>query len=213
MAALDFPASPVNGQKYPQPPVAGQPVYTWDGEKWTTLGDAVTGKVPIYTDGSQAMTQQLTLVAPPVNPTDAAAKSYVDGRSTPATAAEYLANAASRVLTPNAVWAAAIAVVASPTPWTPDFNAGIDFLWQLTSANCQINNPANFKAGQKGIFTLAQDATGSRLITTWGSAYKFSNGIKPILSTAANAVDIISYFAAGSPAAPVMYCFFTPNMS
>ena len=36
MAALDFPSSPLPGALYPQPPVPGQPVYTWDGEKWTT---------------------------------------------------------------------------------------------------------------------------------------------------------------------------------
>jgi hypothetical protein len=38
---LNFPSSPTSGQKYPQPPVAGQPVYTWDGEKWTTIGGAL----------------------------------------------------------------------------------------------------------------------------------------------------------------------------
>ena len=36
MPALDFPAAPVLNQLYPQPPVVGQPVYTWDGAKWTT---------------------------------------------------------------------------------------------------------------------------------------------------------------------------------
>jgi hypothetical protein len=47
MAVLDFPpntahpAVPAVGEKYPQPPVLGQPVYTWDGEKWTTLGGAI----------------------------------------------------------------------------------------------------------------------------------------------------------------------------
>jgi hypothetical protein len=41
MAALDFPASPTVGQKYPSPAVTGVPVYTWDGEKWTTLGGAL----------------------------------------------------------------------------------------------------------------------------------------------------------------------------
>jgi hypothetical protein len=39
--ALDFPASPTVGQKYPSPAVAGVPVYSWDGEKWTTLGGAL----------------------------------------------------------------------------------------------------------------------------------------------------------------------------
>jgi hypothetical protein len=32
--ALDFPASPSVGQKYPASPIAGIPTYTWDGEKW-----------------------------------------------------------------------------------------------------------------------------------------------------------------------------------
>lgn len=32
--AFDFPSSPTVGQKYPTSPVAGQPQYTWDGEKW-----------------------------------------------------------------------------------------------------------------------------------------------------------------------------------
>lgn len=35
MAALDFPNSPAVGDLWPQPPVAGQPVYRWDGEKWS----------------------------------------------------------------------------------------------------------------------------------------------------------------------------------
>jgi hypothetical protein len=76
--AFDFPNSPTNGQKYPASPVAGVPTYTWDGVKWTTVGGAVGGKIAVYTDGSNAMTAQLTVVNPPVNPTDAAAKSYAD---------------------------------------------------------------------------------------------------------------------------------------
>jgi hypothetical protein len=57
--------------------VTGLPVYRWDGQKWTTQG-VPPAKTPVYTDGSSAMTAQLTLVAPPVAATDAAAKSYVD---------------------------------------------------------------------------------------------------------------------------------------
>ena len=38
---LDFPNAPTLGQKYPQPPVSGVPVYTWDGQKWTTAGSDV----------------------------------------------------------------------------------------------------------------------------------------------------------------------------
>jgi hypothetical protein len=46
MAALDFPSSPANGDKYPVPAVAGLPVYTWDGEKWTTVGGSIISGTP-----------------------------------------------------------------------------------------------------------------------------------------------------------------------
>jgi hypothetical protein len=46
MSTLDFPTSPIVGQLYPQPAVPGQPVYTWDGEKWTTNGGSVVSAVP-----------------------------------------------------------------------------------------------------------------------------------------------------------------------
>ena len=43
---LDFPATPVSGDKYPTTPVAGQPQYTWDGEKWTTIGAQISTAPP-----------------------------------------------------------------------------------------------------------------------------------------------------------------------
>jgi len=76
--AFDFPTSPSIGDTYPVTPSAGVPVYRWDSEKWTTIGGVVNGKPPVYADGSVPMKAQLTVVNPPVNPTDAAAKAYVD---------------------------------------------------------------------------------------------------------------------------------------
>jgi hypothetical protein len=35
---INFPNAPTTNQLYPQPPVAGLPVYRWDGTKWTTTG-------------------------------------------------------------------------------------------------------------------------------------------------------------------------------
>jgi hypothetical protein len=46
MAALDFPASPQAGDKYPTPAVVGQPQYTFDGTKWTTVGAQITTAAP-----------------------------------------------------------------------------------------------------------------------------------------------------------------------
>jgi hypothetical protein len=78
--AMNFPNSPTVGDKYPTSPVTGQPQYTWNGTMWTTHGIAPPspGKVPIYTDGSNPMTAQLTLAGDPVAATDAADKHYVD---------------------------------------------------------------------------------------------------------------------------------------
>ena len=48
---LDFPNAPTVGQKFPAPPLAGLPVYTWDGEKWTTIAGSpgsVGGSSQVY---------------------------------------------------------------------------------------------------------------------------------------------------------------------
>ena len=34
---MNFPNSPSVGQTYPQPPVAGQSIYQWDGLKWSAI--------------------------------------------------------------------------------------------------------------------------------------------------------------------------------
>jgi hypothetical protein len=47
------------------------------------------------------------------------------------------------------------------------------------------------------ILTVNQDATGSRLIT-WNSVFKWAAGSAPVLSTAANAKDIFSFFSDGT---------------
>jgi hypothetical protein len=81
--ALDFPASPTVGQKYPASPVAGVPTYTWTGTLWTTQGTgAVAGKLAVYSDGSVPMTAQLTLQAgtDPTAVDHAARKAYVDAQ-------------------------------------------------------------------------------------------------------------------------------------
>jgi hypothetical protein len=78
----------------------------------------------------------------------------------------------------------------------------------LTAAGRTLANPTNLKVGSYVLHVL-QDATGSRTITTWGSAYKFPGGVKPTLSTAANARDIISIVSDGTN----LYCAFMPALS
>ena len=56
---FNFPSSPLVGDTYPVPPVAGVPVYVWDGEKWTMSQlPAVTDVVRYDTAQSLTSTQQ-----------------------------------------------------------------------------------------------------------------------------------------------------------
>lgn len=60
--------------------------------------------------------------------------------------------------------------------------------------NRTIANMTTITAGAAYVFKIIQDATGSRTVS-WGSAYDFPGGTAPTLSTAANAVDVISGFS------------------
>jgi len=165
--ALDFPASPSNGQKYPASPIVGVPTYTWDGEKWTAVGG-------------------LGLTA--------------------ATAAEYMANSApGKMLTSGATWGAAPPLnLGFGTTFTFDFSAAGDFIIVMNGAT-SLPNPTARKLGQKGLIYVCQDTSGGRLITSWGSVWKFPGSTKPVLSTAASSVDVISYAVAD---ANQVFCTF-----
>ena len=145
--------------------------------------------------GGDTMTGPLVLAADPTASMGAATKQYVDSKSAFATAAEFRASAtAVKSLSPQTAWdAAAPVTLADAATVTPDFNAGIDFVWTLGAVGRALANPANPKPGQKGIIYLVQDAAGSRTIASWGLSFKFTGGIKPVLSTTPNAVDALSY--------------------
>lgn len=57
--------------------------------------------------------------------------------------------------------------------------------------NATLDNPTNLVDGLILNFRIKQDATGGRTLG-YGSKYKFPGGVAPVLSTAANAVDILS---------------------
>lgn len=101
----------------------------------------------------------------------------------------------------NQVWTASQRVTLqtvsiSTSTFTPNFDTGADFSITLSSAcPCTLANPSTTPvAGQHGVIYVTQDGTGSRTIGTWGSQYYASGGTSSIvLSTAANAVDVLSY--------------------
>jgi len=65
--------------------------------------------------------------------------------------------------------------------------------------NTTFADPSNEVAGQSGSIIITQDGTGSRT-AAWNSAWKWTGGTAPTLSTTANAVDRIDYLvvAAGN---------------
>jgi hypothetical protein len=76
---------------------------------------------------------------------------------------------------------------------TPDFAATNNF--QVTLAgNRTLANPTNVVAGQSGVIKVTQDATGSRTLA-YGSSFDFAAGAAPVLTTTANAVDLLVYYA------------------
>jgi hypothetical protein len=74
---------------------------------------------------------------------------------------------------------------------TPDFAVGNNFSVTL-GGNRTLADPTNLTAGQSGCIWITQDGTGSRTLA-YGSAWDFTGGTAPTLSTAASAVDCLVY--------------------
>jgi hypothetical protein len=67
----------------------------------------------------------------------------------------------------------------------------------LTVPNTTITTINQVAGGPIYRLTLIQDAVGGRLVT-WGPEFKWPSGVAPTLSTAANAVDEISWDSDGT---------------
>lgn len=81
---------------------------------------------------------------------------------------------------------------------TVNWDAKLGQAAQLTlSGNRTIANPTNLQDASYLTLKLIQDATGSRTVT-WGSMFKWAGGATPVLSTAANSYDILSFYYDGT---------------
>lgn len=79
---------------------------------------------------------------------------------------------------------------------TPDFAVANNFSVTLTG-NTTLANPTNLVAGQSGVISITQDATGGRTMA-FGSYWKFAAGTAPSLTATANAVDDLVYYVESS---------------
>jgi hypothetical protein len=76
------------------------------------------------------------------------------------------------------------------------------------TGNFTLANPTNMRAGGTYSLRIKQDATGGRIITI-GSAYKTPGGVGIVLSTAANAEDLMTCYTDGTN----MYCQIQRNFA
>jgi|GEM_PF-2108280 len=83
---------------------------------------------------------------------------------------------------------------------------GASIAWDLSTqqaahvtlaGNRTLANPTNMVAGGSYVIKITQDGTGSRTLA-YGTAYKWPGGNAPVLSTAPNAVDIITFYSDGT---------------
>jgi hypothetical protein len=106
-------------------------------------------------------------------------------------------DSASRVAPANAPLVPQVQAPAFASTVTIDASTGSEFDITLTG-NLTLGNPTNPVHGQKVLFALTQDATGSRTLTL-GSAFN-AGPLTVTLSTAANKVDylLVKYRSAAS---------------
>jgi hypothetical protein len=107
-----------------------------------------------------------------------------------ASSSNYFAAASNKVPTTDVIYTSEVTVTYGTTT-TFDFATFINSSVTLTG-NITTMTLSNVIAGKAGTIRFIQDGTGSRT-TVWSSAFKFGGGTTPSLSTAANAVDVLSY--------------------
>ena len=92
--------------------------------------------------------------------------------------------------TTKRVVAAVVALTDGATIAT-DASQGNTFSVTL-GGNRTMANPTNPASGQKIVYRIRQDGTGSRTLS-WGSAFRFAGGTAPTLTATANKTDYIGF--------------------
>jgi hypothetical protein len=157
---------------------------------WVNRGEIATasataaGVVELATDGE---TQTGTATDRAITPANLTAKE--------ATAANFRANTADRILTTDQVWSAADTVALT---WTSggttavDLSAGLNFTVTTATGNSTLGAPSNAKTGQSGFIYITQDGSTPRTLA-YNAAWVFAGGTDPALTAVAGAKDVLFY--------------------
>jgi len=90
---------------------------------------------------------------------------------------------------------------------TTDAAVANTFTVTLTG-NRSLSTPTNLVSGSTYFWEIKQDATGGRTLSYGGGVFTWPGGIAPVLSTAANAVDVITAVYTGAFLRAVMHKAF-----
>jgi hypothetical protein len=130
-----------------------------------------------------------------------------------ASAANFRANTADKLLVTDIVWSAADRVAVTWTAGgnsTVDLSTGINFTITTSVANSTLAAPTNAKTGQSGFIEITQDATTARSLT-FASAWVFAGSTDPTLTSTASAKDVLFYQVLNSTG-PVVYASLIKNV-
>lgn len=109
-----------------------------------------------------------------------------------ATAAEFMANTADKMLDTDGVWTAADGVALTDAATIAVDMATFINATVTLGGNRTLGAPSNTKNYQTGVIKIVQDGTGSRTLA-YHANWKFANGAAPVLTTTAGAVDLLFY--------------------
>lgn len=174
----------------------------------TGLGGTVTSVSVVTANGvsgsvaNATTTPAITLTLGAITPTSVAASGTVTGSNLSGTntgdqveasnAETWAGSSTTKFIGPNRFFAAeAPQTATSSATITLDGTAGLNFDITLDT-NTTLANPSNFQVGRSGRIRITQDGTGGRAML-FGSNWRFAGGA-PSLTSAASAIDVITYF-------------------
>lgn len=109
-----------------------------------------------------------------------------------ASAANFRANTADKVLDTDGVWSAAAEVTLTDAATIAvDMSTFLNAVVTL-GGNRTLGQPSNVKVGQSGVIRIVQDGAGSRTLA-YHADWEFASGTAPVLSTAIGAQDLLFY--------------------
>lgn len=155
-----------------------------------TLAIADTSDLQTALDGKVAASRTVAASGLATGGGDLSANRTIDVAA--ATAAEYRGGSVAKAVSVQNAWSAMAEVAltdATTIAW--DMSTGIDFTVTL-AGNRVLGNPTNTTVGKKGRLRVVQDGTGGKTLS-YSSNLEFAGGTAPVLSTAANAQDVLYY--------------------